>query len=97
MSRGAHAFNEPSAASQLLPKGVVTRATLAEETNVQGIGEEIVQCRHQLFGQLFVEEQARDSGGRNPQCAALAFSCIRQACPDVFPRELRRIGEDLIF
>ncbi len=83
-------------ASQL-PNGGITRATLAEETNVQGIGEEIAQGSHQLFGQLFVEEQAHDSGGGNTQCAALALSCVRQARPDVFPRELREIGEDLIF
>ena len=80
-----------------LPDSKVTRTALAEETNVQGIGEEIAQRRHQLFGQLFVEEQAHGSRSRNTQCSALALSCVAQACPDVLPRELREIGEDLIF
>jgi len=80
-----------------LPNGRVTRAALAEETNVQGIWEEIAQCRHQRFRQLFVEEQAHDSGGRNSQCAALPLSRVRQARPDVFPGELREIRQDLFF
>ena len=79
-----------------LPNGGVTGSALAKETNVQGIGEEIAQHRHQLFGQLFVEEQAHGSGGRNTLCAALALSGVRQARPDVFPGELREIAEDMI-
>lgn len=91
--RDEHAAVLPSQ----LPDSGVTRSALAKETNVARIGEEIAQCRHQLFGQLFVEEQAHGSGGRNTQCSALALSCVGQARPDVFSNELREIGEDLIF
>jgi hypothetical protein len=40
--------------------------------------------RDQLFRQLFVEEQAQDSGSRNTLCAALALRGIGQVCADVF-------------
>jgi hypothetical protein len=43
---------------------------------VERLGNEILERRHQLFRQLFVEEQAHDSGGRNTQCATFAFSGV---------------------
>jgi len=64
---------------------------------VQGVLEEIVQCGDQLFRQLFVEEQAHDSGGRNTLCTALALRRIGQARTDVFSGQLREVCDDFVF
>jgi hypothetical protein len=64
---------------------------------MQRIGEEIVQQRDQLLGQLLVEEQAHESGGWGSRGSAFAFSRVRQAGPDIFARELGKIGQDPVF
>ena len=72
-----------------LPYHWIGRSALAKETDVQRLGKEILERRDQLFRQLFVEEQAHDSGGRNTQCATFALSGVGQARPDVFSGQLR--------
>lgn len=80
-----------------LPHDWIGRSAFAQETNVQRLGKELFERRHQLFRQLFVEEEAHDSGGRDTQCATFALSGVGQARPDVFSSELREFRQDLIF
>jgi hypothetical protein len=79
------------------PDDRVRRTALAQYTNVQRVGKQIVQSRHKFFGQLFVEEQTHDSGGRGTHSAALTLGGIGQARSDVFSGELREVGQDLVF
>ena len=80
-----------------LPNDWIGCTALAERANVQGSGEEIVEGQGQLFGQLFVEEQAHDSGGRDALRTALTFGGVRQASPDILPSELRKVAQNLVF
>jgi hypothetical protein len=79
------------------PDDRIRRTALAQYPDMQRVGKQIAQDRHELFGQLLVEEQTHDSGGRGTHCATLTLGGIGQTRPDVFSGELRKVCQDLVF
>ena len=73
-----------------LPDQRVSRAAGSEEANVERIGKDVGQQGHQLFRQLFVEEQAHGSS-RTAERPTLPFGSVGQARPDVVARQLREV------
>jgi hypothetical protein len=65
-----------------LPNHGISGAASSEETNVERIGKEIRQQGHQLFGQLFVEEQAHEitPGGRESDAPARPHTTDTLGC-----------------
>jgi hypothetical protein len=67
----------------------------AKDANVERIGKDIGQQHYELFGQLFIEEQAHRLR-RDAECSTFAFGRVGQAGPDVVARQLRKLPEDLV-
>jgi hypothetical protein len=74
-----------------LPDALIRRTADAELSDVERIGKDVAQQHDQLFGQLFIEEQAHSSRGGNRRRSALTFRSGREAGAHILSRQLPKI------